>query len=138
MEPSSNRLCGRRCSPIHSIPYSVAYRWRAVYKYYSFIIRGGFVQIVDALLFKIVVDLGLVVADIAHIRCVTKDTADFCTGSTDVSVPILATQPGKFIDDCLFPVALRIERENHPYGSSLFFVDNVCTVDLNHPPGHEW
>ena len=41
MEPSSNRLCGRRCSPIHSIPYSVAYRWRAVYKYYSFIIRGG-------------------------------------------------------------------------------------------------
>jgi len=41
LEPSSNRLCGRRCSPIHSIPYSVAYRWRAVYKYYSFIIRGG-------------------------------------------------------------------------------------------------
>ena len=27
----SNRLCGRRCSPIHSILYSVAYRWRAVY-----------------------------------------------------------------------------------------------------------
>lgn len=42
--------------------------------------------IVDALLFKIVVDLGLVVADIAHIRCVTKDVADLCTGPTDVSV----------------------------------------------------
>ena len=45
-------------------------------------------------------------------------------------MPILTAQPGKFIDDCLFPVALRIERENHPYGSSLFLVDNVCTVDL--------
>lgn len=72
------------------------------------------------------------------IRCVTKDTADFCTGPTDVSVPILAAQPGKFIDDRLFPVALRIERENHSYGCNLFLVDNVCTVDLNHPPGHEW
>ena len=29
---------------IHSIPYSVAYRWRAVYKYYSFIIRGTVLQ----------------------------------------------------------------------------------------------
>ena len=45
-------------------------------------------------------------------------------------MPILTAQPGKFIDNRLFPVALRIERENHPYGGSLFLVDNVCTVDL--------
>ena len=45
-------------------------------------------------------------------------------------MPILTTQPGKFIDDRLFPVALRIERENHSYGCSLFLVDNVCTVEL--------
>ena len=43
-------------------------------------------------------------------------------------MPILAAQPRKFIDDSLFPVALRVERENHPNGSSLFFVDNVCTL----------
>lgn len=42
-----------------------------------YIDERSFVQIVDALLFKIVVDLGLVVADIAHIRCVAKDAADF-------------------------------------------------------------
>lgn len=33
--------CGRGCAPIHSIPNSVAHRWRAVYKYYSYIIRGA-------------------------------------------------------------------------------------------------
>ena len=30
----------RRLKPIHSIPNSVAHRWRAVYKYYAYIIRG--------------------------------------------------------------------------------------------------
>lgn len=43
-------------------------------------------------------------------------------------MPILAAQPRKFIDDSLFSVALRVERENHPNGGSLFFVDNVCTL----------
>ena len=32
--------CGRSIKPIHSIPNSVAHRWGAVYKYYSYIIQG--------------------------------------------------------------------------------------------------
>ena len=44
MEPPKNRLCGSNASPIHSILNIVAYRWRAVYKYYSFIIRGIFIE----------------------------------------------------------------------------------------------
>ena len=90
--------------------------------------------IVDALLFKIVVDLGLAVADIAHIRCVTKGAADLCTGLTDVFVSSFLTFRPSLLDEnrknlynyaC---ICCRNERRQGIYFTKMFKAQTHCCI----------